>query len=233
MHYLFYIVISFVPGILWLLYFLQKDNLHPEPKVLIIETFLLGILIAAPVLVTQQLFINLVKPEGMVFLLLVAAFIEEYFKYFAVKIHILKSVEFDEPIDAMIYCITAGLGFATIENVLYVIASFPAAANSSPMGVLIIRGLGSTILHALSSGIVGFALAFSFFSAKSKENKATYLTIGLILATIVHFLFNILLTIDGFSSIEQRFVFIIVFLILISTALSAGFKVTKRLALKY
>lgn len=232
MRYLFYIIISFIPGILWLLYFLQKDNLHPEPKVLIIETFLLGILISAPVLVTQQLFIGLVKPENTVFLLLVAAFIEEYFKYFTVKIHILKSIEFDEPIDAMIYCITAGLGFASIENVLYVIGAFPAAANSNPLGVLIIRGLGSTILHALSSGIVGFALAFSFFHAKSKETKTTYFTIGLILATIVHFLFNILLTIDGFSSTEERFVVIIIFLILISAALSAGFRITKRLALR-
>lgn len=74
MRYFFYIIISFIPGILWLLYFLQKDNLHPEPKVLIIETFLLGILISAPVLVTQQLFIGIVKPESMIFLLLVAAY---------------------------------------------------------------------------------------------------------------------------------------------------------------
>lgn len=229
MHYLFYIIISFIPGILWLLYFLQKDNLHPEPKVLIIETFLLGILIAAPVLVVQQAFIKIVQPESMVFLLLVAAFIEEYFKYFTVKIHILKSAEFDEPIDAMIYCITAGLGFASIENVLYVISAYPASATTSPFGVLLVRGLGSTVLHALASGIVGFALTFSFFRAKSKETKATYLTTGLILATMVHFLFNILLSIDGFASLEERFVVIIIFLILISTALSAGFKVTKRL----
>lgn len=228
MSYLFFIIISFTPGLLWLLYFLQKDNLHPEPKILILETFLLGILISAPILVAEQSVILLTEPFELFYLSLIgAAFIEEYFKYSVLKIHILKSPEFDEPIDAMIYCITAGLGFATIENILWTLKIYLNNTKEllDPFFVLVIRGLGATILHALASGIVGFALAFSFFKAKNKAQSIYYIAAGLILSTIIHFLYNHVLMSENI--VKEKFLLVSILLILTSIAISLGFKITK------
>ena len=53
-----------------------------------------------------------------------AALVEEVVKFMAIRFMILNDPEFDEPVDAMIYMITASLGFAAIENILFISFQF-------------------------------------------------------------------------------------------------------------
>src|SRR3989344_5426095 len=114
-----YLILTFLPPLVWLVFFLREDC-HPEPKRLILIAFVSGIASAIFAVIIE---IFLIGPEGIFFpairiettpmlFFLVIAFIEEYVKYLAVKFAIIRQRDFDEPIDGMIYMITAALGFA-------------------------------------------------------------------------------------------------------------------------
>jgi RsiW-degrading membrane proteinase PrsW (M82 family) len=119
------------------------------------------------------------------------ALVEELMKFFAVRFTILHEEEFDEPIDAMLYLIIAALGFAAVENAFTVSGSqVQKQGFFGEGGVLLIlgaRSLSATLLHTLSSGIVGYALARTFFSQKPKRR---ILTLGLLIATLIHGTYN-------------------------------------------
>lgn len=120
------------------------------------------------------------------------AIIEEYFKYGAVRILVEGRPEFDEPIDAMIYMITAALGFAALENALFIV---PTIAENFDIGFQLTanRFIGANLLHATGSGIVGFFLARAFFS----HYKHHFLAIGILLASLLHALFNYIIIKKG------------------------------------
>jgi len=108
---------------------------------------------------------SFLEKESFLFLILNTflgvALVEEYLKFLVVKKTILKSPEFDEPIDAPIYMIVSGLGFATLENILLFWKNTDAAYF--PYLISFIRFISATFLHALTSGILGYFLAKSFF----------------------------------------------------------------------
>ncbi|TSC78743.1 MAG: hypothetical protein G01um101429_699 [Parcubacteria group bacterium Gr01-1014_29] len=126
-------------------------------------------------------------PVGALMLIAFAA-AEEVIKYISAKQFVLKGKDFDEPVDAMIYLITVALGFAAFENFFFLLSAF---ANTFFDGIVVsnLRFLGATLLHAVSSGVVGYAVALSFY--RQGERKR-YVAAGLFFATMLHALFNVL-----------------------------------------
>ncbi len=118
-----------------------------------------------------------------------AAFVEEITKFLAVKFIVLNNPEFDEPIDAMIYMIVASLGFAAIENILILFKTIPDGLQGT-LQLWALRSVGATLLHALAGALVGYFLSLSWFY---HEHRQKLVAIGIILAGIFHFVFNILL----------------------------------------
>lgn len=118
-------VLAVAPTIFLLWFFLNQDRYKHESRKLLTVTFILGALstLLAAVL---ELILTIVFPEGstvlgiFVYFLFEVALIEESMKYFAVRIYAYRSKLFNEPIDGLIMGVTAALGFATVENVLYV-----------------------------------------------------------------------------------------------------------------
>ena len=186
------IILGFLPSIVWLLIFLTKDP-RPEPKYLIIKVFLFGIIIA-PVVVLFEAIISggIAKisflPSAAVFFTL-AAFIEEYMKYWVVKTSVVSKPDFDEPHDAIIYMIAAALGFAAMENILIAFKVYPDGFAAT-LGVISLRFTGATLLHALASGIVGYFLGLAWFFYHFKKQIVAF---GIILASFLHLIFNYLI----------------------------------------
>lgn len=182
-----------VPSFIWLSLFLKKD-LHPEPKQLILYTFGAGALISLVVVVLQYFFKYLVIGEtgSLVLSIFVLAFIEEVFKFLAAYKAVSKDPAFDEAVDAMIYMVAAALGFASVEN-LFIFAGSVSAISVSALGdvwnTFVLRFLGATLLHSVSSALIGFYWA----RGKLREKKLFYVTLGIIFATVIHGLFNYLL----------------------------------------
>lgn len=119
-----------------------------------------------------------------------SSFVEEFLKFFAVYLLVIRSPEFDEPIDGMIYMIAAALGFAAIENILVMFNTIPNGTGTA-LNTLALRFIGATLLHALSSGIIGYFLAMSWFF---QEHKKKLIIIGLTIATFFHAAFNMLIS---------------------------------------
>lgn len=190
------IVLGFLPGLAWLIFFLQEDRLHPEPKRLIVYTFIVGGLITIPTLATEFLVQDLVKAwaigsAAVIFSSL--AFLEEVFKFAAVYLTVRWAREFDEPLDAMIYMVTGALGFATVENVAVLAKVLEGGIFleifQSGIGTVSLRFVGATLLHALASGLVGYYWAVGLL----KKRELGYLFFGLLSAVAIHAVFNLLI----------------------------------------
>lgn len=120
-------------------------------------------------------------------MILLWAFSEEFLKYFAAWRIALIKPSFDEPIDALVYLITAALGFASLENILFALKSFSSTGLIFGFITSNLRFIGATLLHTASSAVVGASIAFCFFH---KEKMKYNVIGGIILATVLHFAFN-------------------------------------------
>jgi len=114
---------------------------------------------------------------------------EELLKFMAVSIIVLVSKYNDEPLKPLIYCIVVALGFAALENALFLLepVSLGAVAQSIITGNM--RFIGATLVHVVSSAAVGFALGLTFY--KNTAVKFIAIVIGLIASIAIHASFNI------------------------------------------
>lgn len=174
-----------LPALFWLWFWLREDRAHPEPKTLIVSSFVAGMLVVSVVLPLQQFAVERFSGHDLV---LVWVIIEEIVKYSAALIVVLWNKAVDEPIDAIIYMITIALGFSALENALFIFN--PLTAGDFIVSVLTghFRFLGATLLHVLVSGTVGVAMAFAFY--KGTAARIIYATLGLCIAIVLHALFN-------------------------------------------
>jgi len=190
-----------LPALLWLWFWLRED-LHPEPRRILLLTFTAGMVMAIVALFLEQgtnvlitkWFVFLPKWLFSVILLFVWAAIEEIAKYIAARRAALRLSSFDEPVDALIYLITAALGFAALENILFLLKVFDGHGMLAGLITGNLRFLGATLLHVVSSAIVGASVAFSFFH---KEKLMRNVLGGLLFATILHTLFNFFIINSG------------------------------------
>jgi len=221
-----------LPSLIWLSFYLRKDK-HPEPNRLVIKIFFLGVLIVPLAGISEWLF-SLVSEKfsflGTIFVLVVAfAAIEEILKYLVVKFGILKNPEFDEPVDAMIYMIIAGLGFAAAENI-YLISQIPLENESviQTLEFLTSRFLGATFLHALACGIVGYFLAVSLLIGS--RLKKVFVWGGMLAATLLHSIFNYIIILNSSGEINDmtRNLFLIITLVSGAFIVSLMFKKVKK-----
>jgi protease PrsW len=218
---------GFIPAIIWLLFWLQEDKEKPEPKKLIIKTFLWGMISVPFVLLFQiivsKFFLNNLEIKdilGMslvfgIISLFIFAFIEEVFKYIGADKGGLSKKENDEPIDPVIYMITSALGFSALENTLYILNPLLLHDTTTAFITGNFRFIGATLLHVASSAILGIAL--SFFYSRKRKSKWQHVFWGLMFATILHTIFNLFI-IKGkeFAGIAFLFVWFMTIVIIIS-----------------
>jgi len=203
--------LGLLPGFAWLVFYMSEDP-HPEPKRLIVLTFACGIAFGFFTIILEQGFNAAMSHIGVlefsIASLLGLAFIEEFMKFAAAHFAVGKSPELDEPIDAMIYMIVAALGFATLEN----IGALTNVATAAASGTLIasvfetvsLRFVGATLLHSLTSAIVGYHWALGIVHKKVVE----YLISGFIFATILHATFNYLIL--NYADVAYSVLFLLV-----------------------
>jgi RsiW-degrading membrane proteinase PrsW (M82 family) len=233
MQYIFYILLGLLPSLIWLSFYLRKDK-NPEPNSMVIKIFFFGMLLAPLAIVLELTLVWLLNPTvnpfdvlsrtpqssliaAILAATLIPALVEEYLKYSVVRFKILKNSVFDEPTDAMIYCIIAGLGFAAVENlmVVYKTSFFNLEEALSTIGF---RFLCATLVHALASGTVGYWLARSLLELKKRKK---YVLIGLFIAIIFHSCYNyLILTFFNQTTVNGEIFFLsLIAVLLVSVAL--------------
>jgi RsiW-degrading membrane proteinase PrsW (M82 family) len=191
------VALGLLPSLIWLGFY-YKEGQRKEPGTMMTRAFLMGIIISPLAIILQFAFLKAISFFSVVieielesgpFFYLWAAFVEELVKFIAVYIAVIRRPEFDRPIDAMMYMIIGALGFAAIENIMVVFHVIPSGATAA-VATLALRFIGATLLHSLASAILGYFLAISWFY---QHHMKKFIFIGLTIATILHFIFNMII----------------------------------------
>ncbi|MBX4216057.1 PrsW family intramembrane metalloprotease [Candidatus Parcubacteria bacterium] len=175
-----------LPALVWLWFWLKEDSARPEPRGLITFTFIAGmaaVLVALPL--EKLAFANL---KDTLYLIAAWALIEETVKWGAAYAMALKTRFLDEPIDCIIYLITAALGFAGLENALFLATTIQKSGLTEAIAGQNLRFVGASLLHVIASSSIGIAMALSFY--RGWFMKKTFIFIGLLMAVLLHTLFN-------------------------------------------
>lgn len=192
-----------IPALIWLIFWLQEDKKRPEPRDLIMMAFLGGMLVIPLAIFLQKVTYD---EESLVLTFIAWATFEELLKFCAAYVLVLRRKEMNEPIDALIYMMTVALGFAALENALFILG--PLHEGDVLGGVITgnLRFVGASLLHTISSAAVGAAIAFSFY--KSRLVKDLYLLIGLLVAIALHTAFNLSIMKESTSNTLATFGFV-------------------------
>jgi RsiW-degrading membrane proteinase PrsW (M82 family) len=206
---------GFFPIVVWLGFWLFEDWRHPEPRRRLFMAFLVGML-AVPVVLTVEAFAVTILPYGYL-LLFVWAVTEELGKVVLAWFFVLQNRAVDEPIDFPIYLITVALGFAAVENTLFLFTPLIDGATVTSAITGNLRFIGPTLIHVLGAAIVGGAMAFAFFRTTSE--KIAYAVGGVILAAALHTIFNFLIITTGAGRVLTVFLCVWVAIIFVLLAL--------------
>lgn len=212
---IFYSILGgLIPALIWLWFWLREDKSHPEPRRYIFLAFIFGIISALLVLPLEE-FLSKFLPEVGIITLVAFSFSEEIFKYFAAYFSSLRKKYMDEPIDAIIYMIVIALGFAALENTLFLLHSLKTTGGNITQTILVgnMRFVGAALLHTVSSAVIGIFIALSFY--KNKLLKKGYLLTGIILSVALHTFFNFFIINNEGGGIFTIFVMIWIVAILL------------------
>lgn len=187
MRYFLVSLAAFIPGIAWLAYFYRCDRYEPEPVKLVIRTFIVGMLVA---LALGTAYGGLDYPWGpyMWAAVIFAPLVEEPAKFLVVRWTVFNSRQFNEPFDGIVYAVSAALGFAAVENIMYVAGGWFDIGPVAGLYTLLSRTVLSVPGHALFSAWWGAALGYS----KGRKPLIQVLMVGggLLASMLFHGAFN-------------------------------------------
>jgi RsiW-degrading membrane proteinase PrsW (M82 family) len=180
------ITLSFAPGGFWLWFFLRLDKVRPSPRKLVALSFFLGMIATIPagtintIALPDDLFSGSATITAFAAgMLLVVGPVEETSKFLAVRLGALRSAYFQEPVDGLVYSTAAALGFASLENLLYVMQFGP--------GVMVVRAPLSTVAHLVFAALWGYGLG-----QRQAGTRSRWFVFGTLLAAAaLHAAFNI------------------------------------------
>ena len=192
------LLITLVPPLLILLYFVLTDKFK-EPKGTVILIFFLGFLICLPAGILNGLshdfFYDGSKySDNLTSSFLGPAWAEELLKFSILYLIVLKRNEFNEPMDGLVYGVVVSLGFATYENYTYVYEWAEQIAKDEGYDfaelsylVALGRSYSAIPMHGLNGAVMGYYFGMFAFSGNKK-----YLILSLILPYLFHGFYNFL-----------------------------------------
>ena len=175
-------MLAIAPGVAISAYIIFKDEYNREPRKHLIISFLLGtlsiipaMLLELPISFTEQsLFFQSTLGNSLKAYFMVAL-PEEACKYFMLKKYAYRQPEYDEPFDGIVYAVMVGMGFATVENIIYVYEYGVATG--------VVRMFLAVPAHATFAIIMGYFMG----KAKFSQKRETYLLLaGLFWAVAFH-----------------------------------------------
>jgi protease PrsW len=196
-----YIALFTAPGIAICLYFFYKDIFNKEPRLNMIVSFILGCASIFPALLFETYFGPMAIDGSVagvaIFSYLIVAFSEEASKFIGFRFYSYNQKSFDEPFDGIVYAVMIGMGFATAENIKYLIEAKPG----SELQLGLLRMFTAVPAHAT------FGIVMGYFAGKAKfnsKNSFTLLLTGLLVAIFFHGTYDFFLFITQYSYVGRE-----------------------------
>lgn len=189
------LALALAPALAIMVYIYIKDKYEREPIKLLLKNFGLGATASIVITLIIGLILKLIfptadplsVPQQFFKAFVVVALVEEFSKYIIVRYYAQRNKEFDEPFDGIVYAVMVSMGFAALENVLYVFQF--GMANG------IVRAFTAVPAHATFGILMGYFMGKAKFAATKKEKIKLNLT-GLFAATIFHGAYDFFLFIN-------------------------------------
>lgn len=190
MHDLLLLALSIAPGIAIVLFIYFSDKYEKEPWRLLAISFLYGAIglflsvivsdfVNQFIVIHEENFMDEGKHAFSV------AVVEEFIKFLFVRFILYRDKNFNEPFDGIVYTVTVGMGFATVENIIYVMNGTEATA--------ILRMFTAVPAHGTFAILMGYFLGI----AKFKHRKETqYSILALLTAILIHGVYDYFLFIS-------------------------------------
>ena len=183
------LLVTILPSILIILFFVNSDKFK-EPKSEIIKVFIFGILITIPAYILNTFlgdfwYNNTKVSQNLISSFLTAAPVEEGLKLSILYYFVYKMKDFNEPLDGIVYGVTASLGFATLENIYYVYLLADHFQTTS-MALAVVRSFSAVPAHAVFGIFMGY-----FFMKYSFIKKGDNLFFAFIVPFVLHGCYNL------------------------------------------
>lgn len=181
---------SLAPVFIILFYIYFRDKYEKEPLGMLVKALLGGIIIILPVIFVEQWLSALSPFSGKVGAaawnaFVVAASTEEVFKFLALYFLIWKSPSFNEKFDGIVYAVFVSLGFAAVENVMYVM--------EGGMQTAALRALTAVPAHAIFGVTMGYYLGIAHMY---EELRKKYLMRAIALPILLHGIYDFILMVE-------------------------------------
>lgn len=191
MNVFYLILLAVAPGIILTLFILFQDRYDKEPVRLLIKVFLFGMLATIPTLIVEIIgrsFNIFTGIFGLIFeAFIVIGLAEEFFKRRVVLKTVYNHPAFNERLDGIVYCSVAALGFATLENIIYVVSYYTVSPD-----IWIMRALLSVPIHMLLGITMGYFLSLAKYCTNLKK-CSWYYKKSLLLPALLHGAFDFML----------------------------------------
>lgn len=178
------VIVSSIFSLIWVWFWTRKQDINNKTTI----TVFVGGIIAVLLAVSLQKILDILIPNEPPIVVFLWATIEEILKL-SVVLCVIKFFKFDKT-KVVIYMILVALSFAFFENIIYAI--FHSINNLNSLLINFQRSIGAALMHIVSSGVVGVALAFSFY--KSAKKRAIIISLALTLAIVLHTTYNLIVT---------------------------------------
>jgi protease PrsW len=182
------LLVAILPGLAIAYWILQQDKYEKEPWRLTIGSFVCGMLSTAPAVAIQLMLRSEADPDAsesllqsLISCIFVVALTEELSKFTFLRLYAYTSDEFNEPMDGIVYSVLISMGFATLENIFYSLQGLPVA---------LARAVTAVPAHAAFGVVMG---AFVGIAKFLPNRKGQMITLGLVLATLFHGLYDFFL----------------------------------------
>ncbi len=176
--------ISVVPVLVLLVFIRRADRFHAEPMKLLIRLMVFGMISVIPIILVEIWLSRMNVYSGdlaaMYDAFVVAGFSEETFKWLIVMIFAFGSVEYDEPLDGIVYAVFVSMGFAVVENIMYVYG------NGFNNGIM--RAVTAVPAHMLFGVMMGYYLSMYKF-----VGRKYYLVLSVLIPILLHGSYNFIL----------------------------------------
>ncbi len=187
------LALAIAPGIAICIFIYLKDKYNKEPLGLLVMSFILGMLTIIPAIVLEKKFGLSIDALGgaslssvALFAYSVVALSEEGCKFLVLRLYCYPKKAFDDPFDGIMYAVVVSMGFATLENIGYVL--------EHGIGTGITRMFLSVPAHATFAVLMGYHVGLAkFYPAR----RGWYLLLGILWPVIFHGTFDFFLFIGN------------------------------------
>ncbi|SEN22005.1 PrsW family glutamic-type intramembrane protease [Lihuaxuella thermophila] len=197
---------AIIPAILLMIWIYTRDKINPEPKRQVLRLFIMGMIVPFPAaLIERYLLICKANHDGIYEILFTAFFVagvvEEFLKALFFQKGIYRHLEFDEPIDGVVYAAAISLGFAMVENIIYV--------SSFGLVVAFLRSVTAVPAHMFFGVIMGY-----YFSRAKMGLSPIYY--AYLIPAFYHGVYDAFAMVDGFWGYVALILFLVFLMILSS-----------------